>query len=111
MVAESVLITVRNIFNLIPKPWVLFRNLSVVVLKDPVETKSLELQATEIIKRDGPVFPGTHHGDFNVRNKFLDFSKFYKYLCNTMYTVAALMLDVVTAALLYLRVEPWHDPT
>ena len=24
---------------------------------------------------------------------------------------ARLVLDVVTSALLYLRVEPWHDPT
>ena len=65
MVDNSTLDALRNIFTT-PKPWVLFKNLSVVVIEEPDDEKSLEEQAIDIMKRDGPVIPGTPHGDFNV---------------------------------------------
>ena len=50
------------------KKWVMFQNGSVVIFIDrpDSENNSLEMDAIEIMKRDGPVYVGTEHGDFQT---------------------------------------------
>lgn len=45
--------------------WVLFKNGSVVFVKEV--KKSVEEDAIDIMKTEGPVFPGSEHGDFNIQ--------------------------------------------
>jgi len=50
------------------KKWVMFENGSVVIFIDrpDSENESLQSDAIEIMKEDGPVMAGTPHGDFST---------------------------------------------
>ena len=54
----------RDIINGPDKSWVLFENGTCVVLMEPGDDPAA--QATELLRENGPVYPGSSFGDFST---------------------------------------------
>ena len=48
------------------KAWVVFKNGTVVLVDEIQSVETVTEAAKKLMEQDGPVIPGTPHGDFNV---------------------------------------------
>ena len=63
---EAWKVVFKNEMKTSGKAWVLFKN-GTVVLTDKIQSVETATEAAKKqMEQDGPVIPGTEHGDFNV---------------------------------------------
>ena len=67
---ESWKIVFKNEMKPNGKAWVLFKHGTVVLVADAQSVETVTEEAKKRMEQDGPVIPGTPHGDFNVRKFF-----------------------------------------
>ena len=63
---ESWKVIFKNEISVDSKAWILFKNGTVVLVPETQSVETATEAAKKIMEKDGPVYPGTPHGDFNV---------------------------------------------